>query len=81
MASPIPLHELMVRQLRLYCGQTVERRPHRSQRTIIGVVAEQAGPRWALALGAAAALSAAGLGTATLTRLSHPGVRPWPRWR
>ncbi len=42
---------------------------------IIGVIAEHAGPRWALALGAAAALSAAGLGAAALTRLSRPGVR------
>lgn len=41
---------------------------------IIGIIAEHAGPRWALALGAAAALSAAGLGAAALTRLSRPGA-------
>jgi len=41
---------------------------------IIGFIAEHAGPRWALALGGATALSAAGLGAAALTRLSRPGV-------
>ncbi len=38
---------------------------------IIGFVAEQAGPRWALALGAAAALIAAGLGAVALRRLAR----------
>jgi MFS family permease len=38
---------------------------------IIGLIAQTAGPRWALALGAVAALSAAALGAAALTRLSH----------
>ena len=38
---------------------------------IVGFVAEQAGPRWALALGAAAALVAALLGTAAMRRLAH----------
>ena len=38
---------------------------------IIGFIAENAGPRWALSLGALAALSAAGLGATALTRLSR----------
>lgn len=37
---------------------------------IIGFIAQNAGPRWALALGAAAALSAAGIGAVALVRLS-----------
>jgi len=35
---------------------------------IVGYVAEHAGPRWALALGAAAAIAAAGLGALVLRR-------------
>lgn len=38
---------------------------------IVGYVAQNAGPRWALALGSLAAFSAAGLGAVTLTRLSN----------
>ncbi len=41
---------------------------------IIGFIAETAGPRWALSLGALAALSAAGLGATALTRLSRVGT-------
>lgn len=40
---------------------------------IVGFIAQTAGPRWALALGAAAAFAAAGLGALALTRLSNPG--------
>jgi MFS family permease len=39
---------------------------------IVGFIAQNAGPRWALALGSIAAFSAAGLGAVTLTRLSNP---------
>jgi MFS family permease len=39
---------------------------------IVGFIAQNSGPRWALALGAAAALSAAGLGAAALIKLSGP---------
>lgn len=34
MTPPTPLHELMVWRLRLYCGHTVERRAHRSHKTV-----------------------------------------------
>ena len=32
--SPTPPHELMIWRLRLYCGHTVERRAHRSHKTV-----------------------------------------------
>lgn len=44
---------------------------------LMGLVAEYAGPRWALAVGAAAALAAAGIGAAALVRLR--GQQPLPR--
>jgi MFS family permease len=43
---------------------------------IVGWVAEHAGPRWALALGAFAALAAAGLGALSLRRLRPVGGQP-----
>ena len=33
-SSPTPPHELMIWRLRLYCGHTVERRAHRSHKTV-----------------------------------------------
>lgn len=34
MGTPNPAHELMIWRLRLYCGHTVERRAHRSHKTV-----------------------------------------------
>ena len=45
---------------------------------IVGFVAQHAGPRWALGLGAAAALLAAAVGTAAVRRRSPVETRGGP---